>query len=352
MKEPLRKRRRVGRTSTEVTLLVVDNVPLRDAAWERLGMARKRLTKATADLHRHEQEDEPAYRAWMFATCPTLLSEIRELMTQIQTKANLVSNVEALAWREGKPPAVIWQKYKGEVPSPEELYDDEDDDFDDEIDEEDFSSEDGKKREAERIVEELLREQGIDPLSPEAEMMRDFGRALSGRDVPSPDETAKEIYRRLVQQLHPDRGGEWSAKREALWHEVQRAWDARDADWLSRLEAELEIATETLSAQSALGRLYAAAKEIEAARRDTERKLRHYRKTPAWRFTLRERDPEEVRDLTISLREERNQLRQHLARLEETLARWSKPLGLARAKQRGAAEHAERSAKLSQLNLW
>ena len=322
---------------------------MKDDAWQRLQLARKRLTKATADLHRHEKEDEPAYTAWMFATCPTLLSDIRDLVTQCQSKAAVIANVEALAWRQGKPAAVIWQMYKGQLPSAEDLEDEEEED-EDEDDDWPTEEETEESEQVDELVNNLLREQGIDPDSPEAEMMRDIGRGLHRQGQPEPDAPAKDIYRRLVQQLHPDRGGEWTAQREALWHEVQRAWDARDADWLSRLEAELEIAAETLSVQSALGRLYAALTEIEAARRDTERKLRHYRKTPAWRFTLKPREPEEAATLASSLRGEREQLRAQLAHFEAILARWEKPVGIARAKQRSNGRRS--SSRTTQLNLW
>lgn len=330
--------------SQSLALLVVDNGPLQKAAWQKLQAARKRLIKATADLHRHEQQDEPAYRSWMFASCPAVLSEIRELAIQCDAKRLLIANVESLAWRQGKPPAVIWQMYKGQIPSAPINFRDEEDDED-----EDWPTEGDEDEDRDQSIDDLLREQGIDPLSPEAELIRDLGRQLTRHEDPEPEDEAKEIYRRLVQQLHPDRGGEWTERREALWHEVQRAWDVRDADWLARLEAELEIVTETLSVASAVGRLGAALKEIDAARRDTERKLREYRKTPAWRFTLKPRDPSEEEELASTLRDQRDMLRANLAALEATFARWEKPLGLARSKQRRGEK---RSLEPSQLNLW
>lgn len=321
------------RRARSSALVVVDSGVLKNAAWDRLGRARKRLTKATADLHRHEQEDEPAYRRWMFASRPALLSEIRDLLAQCEGKSALIADVEARARREGRPPAVVWQLYKGQLSSvgswsAEEA---EDDDVSEDNDEE--------KEAADQIIDEFLEDAGIDPLSPEAEMMRDLGHAFFRPPaIAEPAGEAKEIYRRLVQRLHPDRGGVWSLAREALWHEVQRAWKARDADWLARLESELEIAAETLTASSELGRLSAALRQIEAARRDTERKLRYYRTTPAWRFTLETRKPGDLETLTSTLQEERRELQTHLANLDAVFTRWEKPLGQARAKQKSAAK--------------
>lgn len=321
--------------SSTVALIVVDQNPLKLAAWAKLQSARKRLGRATADLHRHEKEDEPGYRAWMASSFPALVSEIRDLMLQIQTKSALISRVQHEASRRGKAAAVVWQSYKNQRSSADDFFpplneaEDEDrDEIDDEIDD---------------LVDEWLREQGVDPLSPEAEEMRDFARAQRRDTPPEPTDEAKEIYRRLVQRLHPDRGGEWTSEREALWHEVQRAWEAHDADWLSRLEAEMEISVETIGPTSALGRLLNALKEIEAARRDTEKKLRGYRKTPAWRFTLRPRTDREVADLASALRDDRDLLRAQLESLEATFARWEKPLGQARARERTVAADRPRS---------
>ena len=60
---------------------------------------------------------------------------------------------------------------------------------------------------------------------------------------------------RVVHHLHPDRGGEWTPARERLWHEVQAAWAARDADWLARLETDWESAHATLQPDSPLSHL-------------------------------------------------------------------------------------------------
>ncbi|PTY04895.1 hypothetical protein DB347_19555 [Opitutaceae bacterium EW11] len=332
----MRKRVRSGRRGTSVShgiLLTVDNAPLRRTAWARLQEVRRRLTKATADLHRHENEDTPAYVRWTYATCPAMISEVRELYARIQSLASLITRVEDYAFRTGRSPESVWQQYKGEPP---ELEEEDDDAFsirpggelDDEIEmlATEFDEEFGHKKERE----------SDEP--PDAARSRSVGTHVHRRsDLGSDSETgqsARDIYRRLVQQLHPDRGGEWTARRQALWHEVQQAWEARDADWLARLEAEHEIETDTLTVESALGRLYAAIREIEGARRDAERKLRQYRKTPAWRFTLRERKPADAVDLADQLRSDREHAQLHLKYLEQTLARWSRPVGQARAKRK------------------
>jgi hypothetical protein len=128
--------------------------------------------------------------------------------------------------------------------------------------------------------------------------------------APTPDNPdARDIYRRLVQHLHPDRGGEWTPAREHLWHEVQQAWAARDADWLARLEIEWDTANDQIGPDSSLSRLRRAIAELDAARRDTERKLR----------------PHLHRRLNSELHEDLAALQRHLAYLNATIAAWESP---------------------------
>jgi hypothetical protein len=150
----------------------------------------------------------------------------------------------------------------------------------------------------------------------------------ANRPAPKPENAdAKDIYRRLVSHLHPDRGGEWTPARERLWHEVQEAWAARDADWLARLEVSWETANDTVGPDSSLGRLRMAIAELDAARRDTERKLRHYRKTQAWRFTLTEKKrPKLHHQVESELLHDLEFVRRQLVHLNATIAAWEAPL--------------------------
>jgi hypothetical protein len=153
--------------------------------------------------------------------------------------------------------------------------------------------------------------------------------------VPHNSPAARDIYRRLVSRLHPDRGGEFTPGRQRLWHEVQQAWSAGDADWLARLEVELDStadlgllglpSADPLGPDSPLSRLRRAIAELHAAHRDTERKLQDYRETPPWRFTLaRKRDTHHRRALA-RLKKETASLTRQLAHLNKTIQLWEEP---------------------------
>lgn len=328
--------------------MLVDNGPIQLAAWKKLAAARKRLAKATADLHRHENVDEPAFRSWTATAHPELLTELRELSAQFAEKERLVSSVESEAYATGRRPERVWHARQnpppaGATPAPERAatYDP----WDDEpfgpgtsagaADPQDPFG----QAEYEKLMAEFFAENGISPDDPQAAGFRESIGGFLGYAPPKPKsasgDPAREIYRRLVQNLHPDRGGEWSPARARLWHEVQQAWDARDLDWLSRLEVEWEAATELLGPASPVGRLLQALQEIDGARRDSDRRIRTYKHSPAWRFSLLPAPGEPLRRrLAEELQDEIARLRYGLGELERVIADWERAMQPRRARRR------------------
>jgi hypothetical protein len=343
--QPPPPRRSVNRCRA---LLVIDNRPLQAAAWAELVRARKRLEKATRDVHRHEEADEPAFHAWIARTFPTLISAARELAQQVEAKSRIVDAIESESFFSGRAPSRIWHAWQqngGQPPAPpppppdhpaskdyRQTYDaagpeEPLPDLDDVLEEE---------------MKRMFGEDGVDENDPAAGAFRDFARdvfGFGGRSKPAPDEAAdaREIYRRLVRHLHPDRGGEWTPARARLWEQVQTAWAACDADWLARLEAEWEAAADLLGLASPVGRLRAALAEIDAARRDAEKRVRKYRKDPAWRFSLQP-PPELLREqMHRQLLRETTTLRSQLDELETVIASWERTGSRRRSKRRREA---------------
>jgi hypothetical protein len=293
----------------DVTLIVIDNVPLQRAAWAEFHTARKRHEKAARDLHRHEQVDVPAYEAWLHRTFPVMITTLRELHAEVFEKSRQVEAVQAMAALSGHSPRKIWREQKAAEGKP---------DLFEKIFEEDFFDQDPKRP---REDDDDFNDDGGFGGS-ESHFRREFERPPTPRETPLTRE-AKAIYRRLVQHLHPDRGGDFNAVRKRLWHEVQQAWEARDADWLARIEVEWETANEVLGPTSPLSRLRRAMEELHAARRDIERKLREYRGSFPWRFTLSEKKRAELHRRTeASFQHDLDFLRRQLAYLKSTIAAW------------------------------
>lgn len=202
-------------------LIVIDNRPLQSAAWSELVRARKRLEKATRDVHRYEEADEPAFRAWLANTFTALLSTVRELAEKADARLQIVQTIEQESFLTGRPAARIWhewQQHGGRPPPPppgrpETGSSGPDDSFPDDdtvLDEE---------------LKRLFEEEGLDD-DPMAGAFRDFAHDMFGlppADARRPADVApdiRDIYRRLVRQLHPDCGGEWTPARARLWEQA------------------------------------------------------------------------------------------------------------------------------------
>lgn len=299
--------------------MVIDNRPLQHAAWSEFHTARKRSEKAAADLLRHEETDAPAYEAWLHSTFPVLITTLRELHKEVSLKAHQVEAVELMGAMTGRSLRKLWREYKERAANPE-AYDRE---AEPEPDPDTHASYDDDAEFADDFFKNLF---GDDANERPDDRPEDglFGRATPVVEEPPPDE-ARDLYRRLVQHLHPDRGGEWTPARERLWHEVQQAWAARDVDWLARLEIGWETANNTLGPDSSVGRLRQAIAELHAARRDTERRLREYRGSFPWRFTLSaKKRPQLERRVEDSLRDDLDYFQRQLAHLTATIAAWER----------------------------
>jgi hypothetical protein len=292
-------------------VLVIDNLPLQRAAWAEYRAAQKRHDQSARDLHRHEQVDVPAYEAWLHRTFPVLITTLRELHEEVSSKTRQIQHVQAMAALSGRPAKKLWREQKEAEANP--------DLFDDPF--EDFGTEEPRDRER--------RQSHADDFFNDAHGFREDRASGPDFEFERPSENfansreAKAIYRRLVQHLHPDRGGDFNAVRKRLWHEVQQAWATRDADWLSRIEVEWETANEVLSLHSPLSRLRRAIEELNAARRDTQRKLREYRKSFPWRFSLAEKKRNELhRRAEASFKHDIDFLSRQLAHLKAIIAVW------------------------------
>jgi hypothetical protein len=264
----------------------MDQRRLQGAAWARFHTARKRLEKAARDLHRHEEIDHPAYELWLHRTFPLLVTTLRELHDEAAAKSLRIARVQAMAFKSGRSVKRLWREEKERELDP-----------------------------SRRTAEDQ------DPGLPRGD--EDLDEAFRPRSAPPRSPTAREIYRRLVLRLHPDHGGPWTIERQRLWHEVQQAWAAGNTDWLSRLEMEWETAHEVLGPTSPVGRLYRAIEELDAARRDTERKLRDYRRSPSWRFMLTESKRSILEErIEAGLHAEIAMLRRQMRPMDAMIAAW------------------------------
>ncbi len=302
-------------------LLVINNRPLQRTAWAAFHTARKRLDKISRDLRTHEETDTPAYVSWLHGTFPQLVTTLRQLHEEVARKHHQVETVQYMAAMTGRSLKKLWKEYQDNLANPKEP------EPEPEPEAEDDSARRSRRDAHTDADEGTPFDDFFNDLFGDGDPRgRHFSDTHKPEEPPSPSGDAREIYRRLVQHLHPDRGGEWTPARERLWHEVQQAWAARDADWLARLEINWESANDTLSPDSSLDRLRRAIAELQAAHRDIDRKLRDYRGAFSWRFTRSEKKRGQLHTrVEANLRGELTDLQRHLDYFNSTIAAWEAP---------------------------
>jgi len=322
---PAWRKGRIVRSQSRA-LLLIDNGALQRAAWKEFRAARAAVAKAMESVTRHEQTDVPQYRTWLHLTFPTLLNQVRDLGTEFTTKERAVREVEYVAMLTGRSPHTLWKEWQSGKRDFQDG-DDEDHDGDDPN-----ASKTGPKK---NFFDDFFNADEDDFENPPPHGQRgqrvgpdenpSFEHYSTQPKPPPPTAEAKDVYRRLVQKLHPDRGGPWTPRREQLWHQAQEAWALRDVDRLLRLESEWDADSEDLSSESSLGRLRRAIRELFSARRDVERQLREYRESPEWRFSLLEKKrPAMARRIETSLTDTVEMLRDQLETINIVIARWEK----------------------------
>lgn len=291
-----------GKIHRERRLVLIDQAPLQQEVWNALRISRRRLEKLSQLLHRHQELDFPSYESWLYSTFPQQMTALRDLRMEVSSTARKIKWVQHRAAIYGGSLKRLWRDQKAReanpppTPPPAEKSD---------------PTSDTAESEAE------------EPSSRRTEARWEDFQSLRGAQGQPPSQAARDIYRRLVQYLHPDRGGEWTRSREHLWHEVQQAWAAGDADWLARLEVSWETTHELLSPTAPLSRLKKGLEETEAALRDAERALDLAKASPAWKFTAG-KEPREHLILRVDreLGTERQRLQRQLNDLHATIASW------------------------------
>lgn len=282
-------------------MLVIDDQRLRDEAWRAFQELQRRLEEASRELHEHEEVDVPAFEAWKHRTFPLHLTALRELEREVFTKAQRVHEVEARAAHTGRSVKRVWQEAREGRATP--------------------ATERPRAADDEEEQPPPRRQARLEDFFPEP--------------GPKPARAARDIYRRLVQRLHPDHSGEWTPARQQLWHQVQAAWQAGDVDWLARLEVEWEAAHDVLGRHAPLSRLRAAVEELHAAERDLEHKFDLYHRSPAWHFTRTDGDRKALeRRVETQLGRDYRALRGELRELNATIELWEEDWTRPRSRER------------------
>ncbi len=342
-RKPVRKKPAPRRSFTrERRIIWIDQRPLREHAHTECGKIMGRLEKTRLEWRRYEAQDVPAFEKWKAQTFGALLSRIRETDAAIDENERIIEEVELeMMFGGSRSERAAYRRVMHRRAHPEEARREEEAAREERPEPDDF--------EQEMMFEETLRmftHMDPDRLDDETyeSMFEEFKRNVFGRRAggaaegepppihefpgqarPPLGARVKELYRLLVRRLHPDVRADGSAEVTALWHEVQEAYEAGDAERLETLLALTDVQSQATGDHTTLGQLRAVVAELTRALRALQKSLRHARKEHAWDFSRADHE----RQVWLLARLQRGydmELRSRLGHLEEVqsiIARWA-----------------------------
>ena len=363
-------------------LLVIDQAPLLNEAWEACRKAKDAVNQFKQQLHRFETGDLPSYGRWFHSTFGRFETEIRELSVRIRQKESSLSKLKEKHWvrffgsaapsfsestlgrdsDEGDEDCEAHSYWGARGPKDAT----EDEEFEEEIGEDDYGPgheeyryADGSRyhddeqdfhfdedQDSRRRFEEMFRHEyrsgsgGYRGRRPERDSYewRDDRRKRGfdpGSDLPRVEPVTlkldtlksriKERYRALVRKLHPDLNPNLTDEERGLWNQVQAAYVERNLEQLDLLMALSDAFSGKGAHVSSLAQLRRVAIEIESLIAPLQRKVEELRKNRAWGFSERTDHSSLQRGIEAEFRKNVTLLRQRLSQVETQLSRFTAP---------------------------
>ena len=298
-------------------LLRLDTRAIRKKALLAHRKAERALEKLHTELKQYHEHDVPGFRAWMHRSFGDLLTRQRDYEKAIAEKMALIDELKEIAERFGfsLPQAYLKVMWRHAHPAEAEA--------------EDREQEQAQRQEQART----------DHPSPAAGENETSDAASAGDDeleawleemlashkprneTPPPDQqTAQELYRRIVRQLHPDHHGQLSEARAALWHEAQAAYRRHDLNVLHSILARCEDGAVALGDHTPVSLILRMTKQLAGAARSSRTEIRHAKRDVAWHFDDRVDDRRYMRAIQQELLDVLDQAQWMLDDLNRDLA--------------------------------
>jgi hypothetical protein len=294
------------------------------------------IATVRGQIEQFETQDFPAFRQWQARTFGPLLTELRATCSELQEHQDLFAEIEDEMFFSGCKDRTAYRRVlkrreafaRGEEPPDEYADPGSDDPTDDEPPQEDplpmidvktFDRMTAKQQRAFRAEYEFAATcfeaiTGIVPPSLDEVLERDRRAAAKDSISPAPErkttiaDKIKQLYRKLVRQLHPDKEQGLTQRELDLWHEVQDAYQRRDLERLECLAGRIEMRITGEARHLALSTLRSMCAELRAVLAGLKSWLALVKSDPAWNFRrlttarLRALETKLRRQLTTDLR--------------------------------------------------
>jgi hypothetical protein len=358
--------------SAPFALLVIDQLPLFNEAWDTCQLAYRTVERLRHELAQHDERDLPAYGRWLNSTFGRYLSEIRELSLVISQQDELLAGLRERHWARffgsscghyaedeiGR--GAGFSEFSGEaVPErPEDLrgfhepseqddesyykedhrYSEEGDAYDDEE-----GSWYGASETENRFEDYLFRQPGgkggayrsrqQDEGAEKSRKRHEYDRPGAKADALHTQERAEELlkarlkdrYRLLVRMLHPDLNETLSPEKKSLWNQVQTAYASKNLEALELLAVLADAYSGMVSKFAGVHQLRCATQEILRSLGPLQKKVDQAHAHRASRFTELTDRKQLHRLIEAEFKSQISGLRQRVKLLDAQIARFSRP---------------------------
>lgn len=337
------------RSLSKVTsLITVDQEPIRKKFIKNCQKTIKSFEKAETEWEYYKSKDLGEYSKWYENNFQSLENEVTSLAVEIEKLTEMINAVNEVSFfsRMSKGKAYEWVKEKKEHPetfSEEEeheefrnFFEDEDPFFDDDA-REDLNY-DGFSNEFIDHFEDYLKRNPKMRFYCEAdysffenfferfheEYKKNHVTAEEKKKKNTVEESLKFIYRNLVRILHPDYRKDNDERADALWHEVQDAYQKKDIERLNTLYALYNIRKGDFRENFTISQILNVEEEFKMQLKEVRKNLRLARKQPAWGFS-RLKDRKKIHsELSKKLKAELTRFLYQKKQLEKILESYEK----------------------------
>ena len=304
-------------------LIRLNTRTLRKKALQAHQKAEKALAQLKDQLKRYHERDVPGFRSWVHRTFGNLLTRQRELQHALEEKRTLVYEIQEMADRYGLSEFAAYQKVLWRRAHPDEAQEE-----DRLYEEAELKRKESRRKRGKPDLDDLFEDDFDDWLAEEWGESDDFSEETDEKsaephaDRPHPDQKSiKELYRTIVRQLHPDRHGEMTDARKALWHEAQDAYRRHDLNALHSVLARCDAGEAGLGDHTPVSMIQRLTQQLRAAAQAAKHEMRNRRRDVAWDYETRIRNPRYIQDVRSDLQGMVNDLQWSLNEIERELAR-------------------------------
>jgi hypothetical protein len=315
-------------------LVQLDTHAIRHKSLKDYRKAERSLDELKSQLKRFREQDTPGFRAWLHQTFGSLLTRQRELAQAIHEKQDLLMEIEELADRYRLSDVAAYRKAQWRRAHPEEA----------QAEDLRFEEEMRRRQEAQgarpgEAPDPCDDAPGLDDRFDDDEFgqvpdddwndFSDFFETMTGirppprsaKHSPQEDRSARDIYRMIVRQLHPDHHGAMSEARKNLWHEAQEAYRRRDVAALHSVLARCDNGAAGLGPHTPVSLIRRLTAQLRQAIQSTRSEIRRMKTDPAWNFEERTRDPRYANQIRAELQSAIHIIEHELRSVYDVLAR-------------------------------